>query len=108
METSQPDTSPRPQQNRKMAELQKHLEDGLNEFKAEVTERPLLYLAFAFIAGFISWTFPIRLIFSALTRLVSFLSGPAILLIGILKITELFSARLGPERNISLKSSQKS
>jgi hypothetical protein len=93
METSQPDTSPRPQQNRKMAELQlqKHLEDGLNEFKAEVTERPLLYLAIAFIAGFVSWTFPVRLIFSALTRLVSFLLGPAILLIGILKISELFS-----------------
>jgi len=104
METSQPDTSPRPQQNRKMAELQKHLEDGLNEFKAEVTERPLLYLAFAFIAGFISWTFPIRLIFSALTRLVSFLSGPAMLLIGILKISELFSARLEDMRALSASS----
>ena len=82
---------PRPKQNRTTAKLQKQLEDGLREFKAEITERPFLYLAIAFIAGFVSWTFPVRLIFSALRRLVSFLLGPAILLIGILKISELFS-----------------
>jgi hypothetical protein len=73
-------------------QLQKQLEDGLSEFKAEITERPFLYLAMAFIAGFISWTFPVRLIYSALRRLVSFLLGPAILLIGILKISEIISA----------------
>ena len=95
METSQPHTTLRTEQNREMAkpQLQKQLEDGLSEFKAEITERPLLYLAVAFIAGIVSWTFPVRLIFSALRRLVSFLLGPAILLIGILKISELFSTR---------------
>jgi hypothetical protein len=94
METSQFDTTSRPEQNCTTArlQLQKQLEDGLSEFKAQITERPFLYLAMAFIAGFISWTFPVRLIFSALRRLVSFLLGPAILLIGILKISEIFSA----------------
>jgi phosphoglycerol transferase MdoB-like AlkP superfamily enzyme len=67
------------------------LEDGLRDFKAEITERPLLYLAIAFIAGFVSRTFPVRQILSALRRLVFFLMGPAILLIGILKISELVS-----------------
>lgn len=92
METLQPDTSPRPEQNHETAklQLQKQLEDGLSEFKAEITERPFLYLTIAFIAGFVSWTFPVRLIFSAL-RLVPFLLGPAFLLFGILKISELFS-----------------
>jgi hypothetical protein len=93
METSQADTSPKQKQNRKMAEtrLLSHLQDELAEFKADVTERPLLYLAIAFIAGLASWTFPVRMVFLALTRLVSFLLGPAVLLIGILKIKELFS-----------------
>jgi hypothetical protein len=93
METSQADTSPRQKQNRKMTEtrLLSRLQDELEEFKADVTERPFLYLAIAFIAGFASWTFPVRMVFLALTRLVSFLLGPAVLLIGILKIKELFS-----------------
>jgi phosphoglycerol transferase MdoB-like AlkP superfamily enzyme len=97
METSQADTALRQKQNRRMAEsrLLSQLEDGLEQFKADVIERPFLYLAIAFIAGFASWTFPVRLIFLALTRLVSFLSGPTILLIGILKISELLSGSGG-------------
>jgi hypothetical protein len=97
METSQADTPPSWQkQNHKMAEsrLLNDLEDRLEEFKGEVTERPFLYLAIAFVAGFASWTFPVRLIFSVLTRLVSFLFGPAILLMGILKIKELLGENL--------------
>jgi len=93
METSQADTFPKQNQNGKMAEtrLLSHLQDELEEFKADVTERPFLYLAIAFIAGLASWTFPVRMVFLALTRLVSFLLGPAILVIGILKIKELLS-----------------
>ena len=93
METSQADTSPKQKQNRRMPEtrLLSHLQDELEAFKADVTERPFLYLAIAFIAGLASWTFPVRMVFLALTRLISFLSGPAILLIGILKIKELLS-----------------
>jgi hypothetical protein len=94
METSQSYSSPKLEQNCTTAkvQLQKQLEDGISQFKAEISERPFLYLAMAFIAGFVSWTFPVRLIFSALRRLVSFLLGPAILLIGIFKISEFFSA----------------
>ena len=95
METSQADTSFKQKQSRKMAETRvlSHLQDELEEFKADVTERPFLYLAIAFIAGLASWTFPVRMVFLALTRLVSFLLGPAILLIGLLKISELISGR---------------
>ena len=97
METSQADTSLRQMQNRQAAELRllDQLEDRLREFKAEVAERPFPYLAIAFLAGFASWTFPVRLVFLALTRLVSFLLGPTILLMGILKISELFSEPAG-------------
>lgn len=99
METSQTDISRRQQQKREGAEpqLQKKLEEGLNEFRAEVIERPFLYLGMAFAAGFVSRTFPARLIFSALLRLLSFLSGPAILVLGILKVRELVSGAGGRE-----------
>ena len=94
METSQSYNSPRLEQNctTTRLQLQKQLEDGISEFKAEISERPFLYLAIAFIAGFVSWTFPVRLIFAALRRLISILLGPAILLIGMLKISEFFCA----------------
>lgn len=99
METSQTDISRRQQQKREGAEphVQKQLEEGLNEFRAEVIERPFLYLGIAFAAGFVSRTFPARLIFSALLRLLSFLSGPAILVLGILKVRELVSGAGGRE-----------
>jgi hypothetical protein len=92
MERSQSYTSPRLEQNCTTTRLQLQLEDGLSEFKAGITERPFLYLAIAFIAGFASWTFPVRLNFAALRRLVSFVLGPAILLFGMLKISEIFCA----------------
>lgn len=93
METSQIDISGQ-QPKGKTAEfqLQKQLEEGINELRAEVIERPFLHLGIAFAAGFLSRTFPMRLIFSALLRLVLFLAGPAILLLGILKIAEIASA----------------
>jgi hypothetical protein len=99
METSQTNISHGQQQRRKTAELQiqKQIEEGLTEFRAEVIERPFLYLVIAFAAGFVSRTFPARLIFVALLRLVSFLLGPTILVLGILKVRELVSVAGGRE-----------
>jgi hypothetical protein len=93
MDTSQTGISLRQQEKRGRSEpqIQKQLEEGLNKFRAEVIERPFSYVGIAFAAGFVSRTFPARLIFSALLRLLSFLSGPAILVLGILKVRELVS-----------------
>jgi hypothetical protein len=89
MDTSQTGISLRQQEKRGRSEpqIQKQLEEGLNKF----IERPFSYVGIAFAAGFVSRTFPARLIFSALLRLLSFLSGPAILVLGILKVRELVS-----------------
>jgi len=97
METSHADTPASWQnQNRKMTEsrLLNDLEARLEQLRADVTERPFVYLAIAFVAGLASWTFPVRLIFSAVMRVVSFLFGPAILLMGILKVKELLSVNV--------------
>jgi hypothetical protein len=94
MEISQPDVSVRLEQTRETADLQflKQLEDRLNELKADVAERPFLCLAIAFIAGFVSHTFPARMLLLVVVRLVSWLLGPAILLMGVLKLSDLFSS----------------
>jgi hypothetical protein len=63
----------------------------LNELKADIAERPFLYAGLAFISGFVANTFPARALFVILTRLLSWLSVPAILLMGILKLSELLS-----------------
>jgi hypothetical protein len=60
-------------------------------FLANVTARPFLYLAIAFFAGFVSQTFPVRLIVSVLMRLVSWLSGLAILVFSEGKEDQLFA-----------------
>jgi hypothetical protein len=98
MEVSPPDISSIPEQGRKARgpQFQKQLQDSLTELKVEVTERPFLWLAIAFIAGSISHTFPVRMLFFVAVRLVSWLAGPAILLMGMMKICELFSS---PQRN---------
>jgi hypothetical protein len=89
MEISQPDISLGSAQSRKAAYLE--LEDRLNELKADLAERPFLWLAIAFIAGVVSDTFPVRMLFLVVLRLVSWLAGPAILLLGVIKISDLFS-----------------
>ena len=73
-------------------QFQKQLEDHLNELKADLAERPFLWLAIAFIAGVVSHTFPVRILFLVALRLISWLAGPAILLMGVIKISDLFSA----------------
>jgi hypothetical protein len=98
MQVSQPDISSSSEESRKSGspQFQKQLEDSLRELKVDVMERPFLWLAIAFIAGFISHTFPVRMLFFVAFRLVSWLAGPAILLMGMIKICDLFS---NPQRN---------
>ena len=95
MEISRPDLSLRPEQSRKTPDLQfqKQLEDGLNELKADVADRPYLWLAIAFVSGFLSHTFPVRLLFFVVMRLFSWLAGPIILLMGIIKISDILSTQ---------------
>jgi hypothetical protein len=102
MEIMQPDVSLRPEKNRKEADLrfQRELEDRLNELKGDVAERPFLWLAIAFSTGFLSNTFPVRLLFLVVVRLVSWLLGPAILLMGVMKLSELFSGSRGNEPTV--------
>jgi hypothetical protein len=76
-------------------QIQQRVEEALNEFRRAIVGRPFFYLGIAFAGGFVSRTFPLRLIFSALLRLVSFLLGPTILMLGILKSCELLSVERG-------------
>jgi len=95
---SQSNISLTSEESRKTAYLQfqKQLEDRLNELKADLTERPFLWLAIAFIAGVVSHTFPIRVLLQVVLRVVFWLAGPTILLMGVIKISDLFSS---PRRN---------
>jgi hypothetical protein len=94
MEISQPNIRLNPEQGWKATErrFQTQLEHRLGELKADVVERPLLYSGIAFLAGFLSNTFPARILFLFVARVVSWLSVPAILLMGILKLSDLFSS----------------
>jgi hypothetical protein len=102
MEMSQNDIPSSPEQRWQTADrqFQKQLENGLSELKAEVVERPFLWLAMAFIAGFVSQTFPVRILFLILMRLISWLTGPVILLFGVAKIGDLFSGSRQSEPTI--------
>jgi hypothetical protein len=93
MEISQPNVTLRPEQSWKATErrFQVQLEHRLSELKADVVERPFMYSGIAFLAGFLSNTFPARILFLIVARVVSFLAVPAILLMGIIKLSDLFS-----------------
>ena len=93
MEISQHDVSLSSEPRRKTAfpQFQQELADRLNELKADLAERPFRWLAIAFIAGVLSQTFPVRILFQVALRLVYWLVGPAILLLGIIKISDMFS-----------------
>jgi hypothetical protein len=97
MATPQSDISSRAQRNQSTVQsrLQNQLENEIREFKAKAAERPFVYLAIAFIAGLVSWTYPVRLVFRILTKLTSLCLGPAFLLIGILRVSEFFAAARG-------------
>jgi len=72
-------------------QFQQQLEDRWQAVKADVKEHPFLYLAMAFVTGVVSNTFPARMIFLVVMRIVSWLLGPAILLLGVFKLNDLFS-----------------
>jgi hypothetical protein len=98
MEISQPNVTLNPDQGWKAAEsrFQSQVENRFNELKADVLERPFLYSGIAFLAGFLSNTLPARILFLLVARIVSWLSVPAVLVFGILKLSDLFS---GPPRS---------
>jgi hypothetical protein len=72
----------------------REFEELLIQLKVRVSERPFLYLAVAFTAGLVSRSFPVLLILSGIVRLLFLLLGPAIQLLGLLKVKELISASL--------------
>lgn len=93
MEISQADRLLISEQTREEGDLhlKSKLEDYLRELKKEVAGQPFLCLAIAFLAGLISHTFPARLLFLVLAKLVSWSVKPAILLLGIFKFSELLT-----------------
>ncbi|MBV9105904.1 MAG: hypothetical protein JO313_07745 [Verrucomicrobia bacterium] len=100
MDTPPPDLSLRSEESPKSTDLQfqKQLEDWLNEIKADVSERPFLWLIIAFLSGFVSNSFPARMLFLVVVRMISWLLGPAILLMGVVKISDLFFSSRAHER----------
>jgi hypothetical protein len=91
MDLSQQDVSSIPQQGLRAAKLQyrEELEDRLNGLRTDAATRPFLYLAIAFAAGFVSNTFPARMLFLIVMRLLSWLMGPVILALGVIKLSKL-------------------
>jgi hypothetical protein len=93
MDLSQQDVSSLPEQGLRSAKLQyqKEFEHRLNDLRADAAARPLLYSAMAFGLGFVSNTFPARMLFLIVMRVLSWLMGPAILVLGVMKLTNLLA-----------------
>jgi hypothetical protein len=91
MDLSQQDVSSMPEQGLRAAKLQygEELEDRLNGLRTDAAARPFLYLAIAFVAGFVSNTFPARMLFLIVMRVLSWLMGPVILVLGVIKLSKL-------------------
>ncbi|MBV8378999.1 MAG: hypothetical protein JO279_18555 [Verrucomicrobia bacterium] len=81
--------------------FQNQLNSRLNELKTDMSERPFLWLGIAFLSGFVSNSFPARLLFVVLVRVISWLLGPAILLMGVVKVSDLFFNSHPSERSAS-------
>jgi hypothetical protein len=98
MEIMEPEGPTGLDQNGKAAELRfcRQLEHRFIALKADVLKRPFLFCAIAFIAGFASNTFPARILFRVIVRLISWLLGPAILVMGVVKLSDLFCS---PQRS---------
>jgi hypothetical protein len=92
MEISPHDISSRSEKSWKAIYLQfqQQWEDRLNELKVDLVQRPFAWLTIAFIAGVVAQTFPVRILFLVVLRLVSWLTIPVILLLGVIKISDLF------------------
>jgi hypothetical protein len=93
MDISQQDVSSLPDQGLRAAKVQyqKEFEDRLRELRTDTAARPFFYLAIAFVIGFVSNTFPARMLFVILMRVVSWLMGPVILVLGVLKLSSLLA-----------------
>jgi hypothetical protein len=98
MEISQPNITLKPEERWKATEshFQNQVEHRLSELKADILERPFLYSGIAFLAGFLSNTLLARILFHLVARIVSWLSVPAVLVVGFIKLSEVFS---GPPRS---------
>jgi hypothetical protein len=94
MDLSQQDVSSVPDQGLRAAKLKyrEELEDHLNGLRADAAARPFLYLAIAFAAGFVSNTFPARMLFLIVMRVLSWLMGPVILVLGVMKLSKLLAS----------------
>jgi len=80
--------------------FQQQMQDYFNQLKANVSERPFLYSALAFVAGFVANTFPAKLLFLVIVRLLSWLLGPALLVMGVVKLSDLFLSPAPKEQTI--------
>jgi hypothetical protein len=89
-----PNIASRPESDRRSADsdFQPRLEHRLHEVKTDMAERPFLYAGIAFIAGFIANTYPARILFLVLARLVSWFAAPVVLLVGVMKLSNLLSS----------------
>lgn len=72
-------------------EYRKEFEDRLRELRTDTAARPFLYLAIAFALGFVANTFPARMLFLILMRVVSWLVGPVMLVLGAVKLSNLIA-----------------
>jgi hypothetical protein len=88
-----PNVTLKPEANRRSADprFQLRLEHRLQELKAEMAERPFLYAGIAFAAGFVANTYPARILFLVVARLVSWFAAPAIVVMGVMKLSNLLS-----------------
>src|ERR1700676_4599120 len=84
-----PNITSRPESDRGSAKLR--LQHRLHDFKADMAERPFLYAGIPFVAGFIANTYPARILFLVVARLVSWFAAPAILLMGVMKLSSLLA-----------------
>jgi hypothetical protein len=104
MEMSESNISFKHEQGSKSVDqFQQQLEDRWQAVKADVREHPFLYLAIAFVTGVASNTFPARMLFLIVMRIISWLLGPAILLLGVFKLSDLFSGSRRTETTVLLR-----
>ena len=75
--------------------LREECKQRLNRLKQDIVQRPFFSLAIAFAAGLLSQTFPVRLLFLLVFKVVSWLAGPVILALGAVKAFEIVSSQKG-------------
>jgi hypothetical protein len=73
--------------------LREECQERLDRLKVDVVERPFLSLVIAFTCGLLAQTFPVRFLLLLVVKIVSWLAGPTILVLGAVKAFELISSR---------------